>query len=238
MSELSRIGGLTSIAVNERPQERLESKGPSALSDSELLAMLLRSGSKGMDVLQLSRSLIKEAGSLNGLLSWQVEDFKRHRGIGHIKALQMITVLEVARRILRQQAETENRINSSEKVFQLMAPICTGLKVEKFWVLCLNRKNKLLKTCEVTSGTATSSLVHPREVFFEAIRSNATAIIATHNHPSGDPTPSSADFKITEQLKEAAKTLKIDFLDHIIIGTPHGDLDGDGYYSFAESGML
>jgi len=230
--------GLKDIAVNERPQERLERYGAKALSDSELLAMLLRSGSQGLDVLSLSRNLIRDAGSLSGLLSWSVDDFKARKGIGHIKALQMMTVMEVAKRILQQEAESDKRIHNAEKVFQLMAPICAGLSVEKFWVLCLNRKNVLIRLCEITSGTATSSLVHPREVFREAIRLSATAIIAVHNHPSGDTSPSGADIKVTKNLKAASETIGIDLLDHIIIGNPTSDATGQGYFSFAESLML
>src|SRR5690606_32026595 len=112
------------------------------------------------------------------------------------------------------------------------------LEVEKFWALCLNRKNRLLKVCEVTSGTASNSLVHPREVYREAIRSGASAVICAHNHPSGDPSPSGADIKVTRQLREAASVVGIDLLDHVILGQPTADPRHLGYYSFQESGLL
>lgn len=229
---------LHAIAPNQRPQERLEKHGAPALSDTELLAMLLRSGSEGLDVLNLSSQLIAEAGSLTGLLSWSQEDFRRLKGIGRVKALQMITVMEVTRRVLSQDEQNPLPFRSSKQVYRYFMPISAGLQVEKFWVVCLNRKNCLMRHIEVTSGTATGSLVHPREVFREAIRLSATTIIAVHNHPSGDPTPSKADFDVTRQLQKAADAVEIDMLDHLIIGTPAGDPERCGYYSFREAGIL
>ena len=177
---------LRDMAVDERPQERLEKYGAKALSDTELLAMLLRSGSKNLGVLTLSSTLIAEAGSLAGLLTWTVSDYRKLKGIGKVKALQLITVLEIARRILLQNRHSEPTFNTPEAVFEYFRPLIAGIEVEKFWVLCLNRKNRLIKCVETTSGTASSSLVHPREVFRDAIRLSASAIICVHNHPSGD----------------------------------------------------
>ncbi len=230
---------LKDMAVNERPQERLEKKGASALSDTELLAMLLRSGTKGLDVLALSSRLIAEAGSLAGLITWSVNDFEKLKGIGHIKALQLISVMEIARRILSQNNENNfTALNDAQSVYEYFVPISTGLEVEKFWVLCLNNKNRIIKLKEVTSGTVNSSLAHPREVFREAIRNNSTSIICAHNHPSGDPTPSSNDIKVTRQLRDAAKTVSIELFDHIIIGTQNHDPSGLGYYSFQANGLI
>lgn len=229
---------LKEMAPNERPQERLEKQGATALSDTELLAMLLRSGSKGRDVLNLSASIIAEAHSLAGLLTWSKEDFCRLKGIGKIKALQLITVMEVARRILSQAEERPLPFDSPERVYRYFLPIATGLEIEKFWVICLNQKNYLLRHFEVTSGTASNSLVHPREVFREAIRLSASSVIAVHNHPSGDPSPSAADIKITRQLKKAAAVVQIELLDHIILGTLNRDPSAQGYYSFSEAGIL
>ena len=226
------------MAPNERPQERLEKQGATALSDTELLAMLLRSGSKGGDVLSLSARLIAEAQSLAGLLTWSKEDFCRLKGIGKIKALQLITVMEVARRILSQADKGPLPFDSPEHVHRYFLPIASGLEVEKFWVLCLNRKNYLIRHFEITSGTASNSLVHPREVFREAIRLSASSIIAVHNHPSGDPSPSAADIKITRQLKKASDIVQIELLDHIILGTASRDPSNRGYYSFRDASIL
>jgi DNA repair protein RadC len=216
----------------------MEALGPGALSDTELLAMLLRSGTKGHDVINLSSRLIAEAGSLADLLSWSADDFKRVPGIGRVKALQLLTVMEVARRILAQRPDAPPVFDRPELVFDHLLPIAAGLGVEKFWVLCLNRKNRLMRRHEATSGTATSSLVHPREVFREAIRVGASAVICAHNHPSGDPAPSSADIQVTRHLREASETVEIDLLDHVVIGRRESDPAGLGFYSFREAGLL
>ena len=229
---------LRGTAVAERPQERLEQNGPGALSDTELLAMLLRSGTRGMDVISLSSRLIQDAGSLAGLIGWQVDDFRRYKGVGRIKALQMVTVMEIARRVLSGQQGEAPLLNRADLVAKHMVAIATGLPVEKFWVLCLNRKNRLIKCHEVTSGTATAALAHPREVYRLAIREGSTAVICVHNHPSGDPSPSAADIHVTRQLREAAKTVDIELVDHVIIGRATADANGQGYYSFREAGFF
>lgn len=229
---------LRQMAVAERPQERLQRLGAGALSDSELLAMLLRNGTRGQDVLTLATRLVSEAGSLGALISWREQDFRKLKGIGRVKALQLIATMELARRVLLQQGSEAPVLNDAEKVAAYFQPIAAGLQVEKFWALCLNRKNRLIKRVEVTSGTATNSLVHPREVFREAIREGAAALICAHNHPSGDPTPSAADIQVTRQLREAAKAVCIDLLDHVVIGHPATDPAGQGFYSFRSAGLL
>lgn len=230
---------LQSLADGDRPQERLAKLGAGALSDTELLAMLLRSGTKGHDVLTLSARLIQEAGSLAGLIQWKETDFKKLKGIGRVKALQLIAVMEVARRVLSQAGGNAAPVlDGADKVVGFMQGIAHGLAVEKFWVLTLNRRNRLLRCTEVTSGTATNTLAHPREVFREAIREAAAAVICVHNHPSGDPTPSSADVRMTRTLREAAGTVAIDLIDHVILGHPQADPAGLGYYSFREAGLL
>lgn len=229
---------LREMASNERPQERMEAYGAGALSDTELIAMLLRKGTAGNDVISLSAHLIREAGSLSDLLSWSADDFERVNGIGRVKALQLVTVMEIARRVLARGPGKTLVFNRPEIVFAHFLPQAAGLHVEKFWVLCLNRKNRLMRQHEATSGTATSSLVHPREVFREAIRAGSSAIICVHNHPSGDPSPSSADIQVTRQLRDAAKAVDIDLLDHVIVGRKEIDPAGLGFYSFRESGLL
>lgn len=200
--------------------------------------MLLRNGSQSLDVIGVATQVISEAGSLSGLLKWQEVDFRQIKGIGKVKALQLITVMEIAKRVLSQEGEEHRVLNTPELIFNYFRPVAAGLEVEKFWVLCLNRKNVLIKRVEVTSGTASSSLVHPREVFRQAIRLGALSIVAVHNHPSGDPNPSSADIHVTRQLREAARTVGIDLLDHVIVGTPSADPGGRGFYSFNEAGLI
>jgi DNA repair protein RadC len=225
------------LAVGERPQERLEKLGPGALSDAELIAMLLRSGQKGRDVMTISRQLVSEGSSLAGLTRWREADFRRIKGIGRIKALQLITVMEIARRVLS-TGEPNPILNRPELIFEHFRPHAQGLSIEKFWVVCLNRKNRLIRQVELTSGTATSSLAHPREVFREAVHHGATSVVCVHNHPSGDPAPSAADVQVTRQLREAARALDIELLDHVIVGQAVTDPRGRGFYSFREAGVI
>jgi DNA repair protein RadC len=231
------MSSFKSIPIGERPQERLHSKGPEALSDAELLAIVLRSGTRGHDVIRLSHGLLKEIGSLRGLLRLTHEDLVRFPGIGQVKAVQLQAMIEIARRILS-SGEAAPLMDSPARIYEWLRPIADGEPVEKFWVLSLNRKNRLLRCQAVTSGTATASLVHPREVFREAIRNSASALVCAHNHPSGDPSPSQADIRATRQLREAAKVVQLDLLDHVIIGQREHDPTGTGFYSFAEAGLL
>jgi len=226
------------MVASERPQERLEKHGPHALSDRELIAMILRSGPKGVDVVSMSGQLIDKAGSLTNLLRWSAEDFQEIHGIGKVKALQLIAVMDLAKRILKADETQATCFDAPEVVAEHFATVTPGLEVEKFWALCLDRKNRLIRRAEITSGTATSALVHPREVFREAIKLSASALIAVHNHPSGDPAPSRADIQVTRQLREAAKVIGIDLLDHIVVGNKASDPQGLGYYSFNDAGLI
>jgi DNA repair protein RadC len=226
------------LPAGERPQERLEKLGAAALSDTELLAMLLRSGTRGQDVLTLSSRLISEAGSLSGLLAWHEADFRHLRGIGRVKALQLVAAMEVARRAISLPAHEAPVLNRADLIAVYLESVTSGLEVEKFWVLCLNRRNRLRKRVEVSSGTATAALAHPREVFRSAIREASAAVVCAHNHPSGDPSPSAADIQLTRQLREAAAAVDIPLLDHVIIGRRGADPLGRGYYSFREAGLL
>jgi DNA repair protein RadC len=226
------------MAVSERPQARMENFGVGALSDAELLAMLLTGNgtTPEMAVLRASR-MIAEAGSIAGLAGWTAADYQRIKGIGRAKGLQLATLTEIARRMMVSKAERPV-LNRAELIADYLKPTTAGLAVEKFWVLCLNRKNRLLKLVEITSGTATAALAHPREVFRAAIRESATGIICAHNHPSGDPAPSAPDMQVTRQLREAAKAVDIDFIDHVIVGNAAHDPVGRGYYSFRDAGLL
>jgi DNA repair protein RadC len=229
---------LQATSPAERPQERLEKLGAAALSDTELLALLLRSGTQGHDVLTLAHALLAQAGSLAKLAAWREADYRRLRGIGRVKALQLVAVMELGRRSLGPGAEEAPLLSRAEAVARYLHPLASVLDVEKFWALCLNRKNRLLKAVEITSGTATAALAHPREVFRAAIRESASAIVCVHNHPSGDPAPSSADVQITHLLREAAKTVEISLVDHVIVGRAGADPLGRGYYSFRDAGLL
>ena len=186
---------LKDLPADQRPQERLERLGAPARADRELLAMILRSGTAKKDVLDLADEMLNQAGSFSGLLRWDLSDFQKISGIGRVKALQLSTQIEVAKRMIRGERNQEVILEDPQMVWEYLYPEIRSDTVEKVWVLCLDRKNKLIRAEAITSGTATGSLVHPREVFRPAIRHGATAIILAHNHPSGDPTPSSADLR-------------------------------------------
>jgi DNA repair protein RadC len=226
------------IACGELPQQRFETYGAEALSDTELIAILLHSGIRGHTVLGLASNLIAQAGSIAGLASWQPEDFQRLKGIGRAKALQLAALVEIGRRLMRSPTAEAPMLNRPELIANYLVSIARGLEVEKFWVLCLNRKNRLKKLVQVTSGTATGSLVHPREAFRAAIQNGATAIVCAHNHPSGDPAPSSADLAVTRRLREAAQAIDIELIDHLVMGEKTADPANRGFYSFREAGLL
>ena len=228
------------IACGEQPQQRMEAFGVTAMSDTELIAMMLQGNGVGArDALAVARSLVAEAGSLAALAGWQPADFRKMKSIGRIKGCQLSAIAEIGRRMMRGTGGALPIMNRAELIAAHMEPIVLGLAVEKFYVLCLNRKNRLIKLVEATSGTATAALAHPREVFRIAIREAATAVVCVHNHPSsGDPAPSNPDIVVTRQLREAAKAVDIEFVDHVIIGRRESDPLGVGFYSFRNAGML
>jgi DNA repair protein RadC len=227
------------MAVSERPQNRLEDFGAGALSDTELLAMALQgNGTRPEQALQLASRLIVEAGSVAGLLSWTPDDYRRLNGIGHLKGSQLAATAELARRMMLRSQPVAPLLNRPELIVAHMVPAVAGLEVEKFWVLCLNRKNRLLKQVAITVGTATAALAHPREVFRAAVRESATAIVCVHNHPSGDPAPSAPDMHVTRLIREAARTIDIDFVDHVIVGRAEADPNNRGWFSFREAGII
>jgi DNA repair protein RadC len=227
------------MAVSERPQNRLENFGVGALSDTELLAMALQgNGIRPEQALQLAARLIVAAGSVAGLLGWRPEDYRRMKGIGQLKGSQLAATAELARRMMLRSQPVAPQLNRADIIAAHMAPVVAGLEVEKFWVLCLNRKNRLLRQVEISSGTATSALAHPREVYRAAIRESATSIVCVHNHPSGDPAPSAPDLNVTRVLRESAKAVDIDLLDHVIIGRSEADPLAKGFFSFREAGIL
>jgi DNA repair protein RadC len=200
--------------------------------------MIIRSGTKNHDVLSLADCIIREAKSLAGLLKWDASDFMRIKGIGKVKALQLTVQVEIAKRMMKDIRPGGQILDEPVKVWKHLHPDACSENVEKVWVLCLDRKNRLIRQEIVTSGTATASLVHPREVFRPAIRHGATAIILAHNHPSGDPSPSSADLVVTQKIKEAAKHIDLEFHDHVILGEKQNCPNLLGYYSFSEAGLV
>ncbi|MDR0535734.1 MAG: DNA repair protein RadC [Puniceicoccales bacterium] len=222
----------------ERPQERLERLGPRALQDAELLAMVLRSGTPGANVLAIASHLIHEAGSLRALVDWDAEDYRARKGIGKVKALQLLAIMEIARRIREQGKAPAPVLAQPGQVYEFFQDIIAGLSIEKSWLLCLNTRNALNRCLELTSGTARSTLMDPAETLRHALRHGAAAMILVHNHPGGDPEPSKADLSTTRRLADACKTVGIPLLDHVILGHPGADRLGQGWFSFKAAGLL
>jgi len=223
--------GIAYWPKTERPRERLLAKGSEALSDAHLLAILLRTGRRDSSAVQVAIELLDRMGGLGGLAVCGVEELCAVPGVGPAKAAQLRAALELGRRSLAVPLSTGTRISSSADLFKHFHPALRDLKHEIFKVVLLDAKNTVVKETTVSEGSLTLSIVHPREVFALAVRESAAAVIFLHNHPSGDPTPSQEDRRLTERLVAAGHLLGIRVLDHVIVG------DGR-YVSFADEGWL
>lgn len=206
------------LPSSERPRERLRDHGAQALANSELLAILLRTGSAGKNVLQLADDLLNRHKGLGGLARLSFSDLRHEKGVGEAKAAELIAAFQLAIRLNALQPEERPYVRSPQDVINLQGAEMALLDQEHLRVLLLNTRNQLLGTAEVYKGNVSSALVRSAEVFREAIRRNSPCIILVHNHPSGDPSPSPDDVVMTKHLLEAAKHLDIDVLDHIVIG--------------------
>lgn len=215
---------------NERPRERLIKHGAQNLSDAQLLAIILRTGSNGKTVIDTAIELLQKFNGLKGLDEASVGELKKHKGLGNAKIAQIKAAFELGRRTLTQKAE-EKFFNSAEIVYRYYYPKFNGLKKEVFITLLLDTKLRLIREVKVSEGTLNQSIIHPREVFKDAIKESAYALILLHNHPSGDSTPSEQDIEITRRLKKASEILEIPILDHVIIGSGR-------YFSMKESGII
>ncbi|NEY71797.1 RadC family protein [Bacillus mesophilus] len=203
---------------NERPRERLIQDGPTSLSNHELLAILLRTGSKQESVIQLANKLLNQFEGLRLLKDATIEELSNIKGIGETKAIQILAALELGRRVGRLQYEDRFVIRSPEDGANYMMEELRFLSQEHFVCLYLNTKNQVLHRKTIFIGSLNASIVHPREVFKEAFKRSAASIICLHNHPSGDPTPSKEDIEVTKRLSECGKIIGIELLDHLIIG--------------------
>ena len=220
------------LPTAERPRERLTRLGASALSAIELLALVIGSGSGGKSALDLAQQVLARSdGSLRRLASSPVASIRAINGVGPAKAVVLHAALELGRRLSAESRNSGEPISGPMDVYRLFAPRLEDLPVEEFHVAVLDTQHHLERDVTVTRGLLSASLVHPREVFREAIAERAASIILVHNHPSGDPTPSVDDRKVTTQLVAAGKLLDIPVHDHVIIGRGR-------YASFAESGLL
>lgn len=203
---------------DQRPRERLLSDGPESLSNHELLAILLRTGTRDESVLQLSYRLLNHFEGLRQLKDATVEEITSIKGIGAAKAVQILAALELGRRINKLRYEERYVIRSPEDGAKYVMEDLRFLSQEHFVCLYLNTKNQVIHRKTVFIGSLNASIVHPREVFKEAIKRSAASIICAHNHPSGDPTPSREDIEVTKRLVECGRMIGIELLDHLIIG--------------------
>jgi len=219
-------------AEDDRPREKLLLKGKVALSDSELLAILIGSGSRNESAVQLCQRILKSVdNNLNQLGKLTVAQLTSFKGIGEAKAISIVAALELGRRRRAEESTQLKQITSSKSVFEMMQPIIGELPHEEFWVLYLNNSNKVIQKTQVSRGGLTGTLVDIRLVFKTAIEHHAVAAILCHNHPSGKLQASEPDKQITQKLKTAGATLDVQILDHVIV-TEHG------YFSFQDEGIF
>ena len=219
------------LPADERPREKMKERGAQALGNSELLAILLRTGTAAESALRLAENLLDRAGGLAGLGHATLEEVEQVRGIGEAKAVTLLAALELGRRLASLAPLDRMAVRTPDDVAALLLPRFRYESRESFVAVLLSTKNHVLKTPVISVGSLNASIVHPRELFREAINASAAAVIVAHNHPSGDPTPSPEDVSLTRKLVEAGKILDIPVLDHVVLG------DGK-YVSFKEKGIL
>jgi DNA repair protein RadC len=234
---VSRVLRIKDQPASERPRERLAAKGPGALTDAELIAILLRTGLQGANAVEIGAQLLRKFGSLQALARASVDDLCQVKGIGRDKAVTLLAAFTLARKMAEELQRESPVLDNPEAVVALLKGQNLSKDVETLQVLLLNTRRRLIRVEEITDGTVDTLLVHAREVFKAAISANASAIVLAHNHPSGDPTPSEADIKVTRDLIRAGQLLKIDVLDHVILGraTPERAKD---YSSLRELGYF
>jgi DNA repair protein RadC len=223
------------LPEGERPREKLAALGAEALSDSELIAILLRTGMQGANAIDVARKLLAEYLSLGGLARCSVVELSKIKGVGQAKAVQLAAAFGLASRLARESL-VRQRLDTPELINALLGAEMRALNRESLRAVLLDTKFQLIRVEEISHGSLNESVAHPREIFRTALIYSAFAVILVHNHPSGDPTPSSADHQLTRRLAQGAELLQIRLLDHVIIGT--GDNGRQPYFSFKEAGLI
>ena len=223
---------ITDWAVEDRPREKLYQKGTSSLSDAELLAILIGSGTRKRSAVDLGRELLQMAdNNLNSLGKLSISDLTKIHGIGNARAVTIAAALELGRRRKLAEAPEAPQIKCSKDVFDILSPLLSDLAYEEFWILFLNRSNKVINRMKLSQGGISGTVTDIRIVLKKAIEYLASGIIVCHNHPSGNLNPSESDTRITQKIKEAGNIMDIQLLDHLIISEKD-------YYSFADNGLL
>ncbi|EKO3796544.1 DNA repair protein RadC [Vibrio metschnikovii] len=223
--------GLKDLPVESMPREKLLARGPQALSDAELLAIFLRTGTPGMNVLELADCLLRQAGSLRALFSASKDQFCAHKGLGEAKFVQLQAVLEMTQRYLAETLKRGDALTSPQQTKLYLTSVLRDRQREAFYILFLDNQHRVIQGEVLFEGTIDAASIYPREVVKRALQLNAAALILAHNHPSGIAEPSQADRRITQRLVDALQLVDIRVLDHFVIG------DGE-VVSFAERGWI
>lgn len=223
---------IKSWAEEDRPREKLLLKGKAALSDAELIGILIGSGTTKLTAVDVAKLILSAVHhDLNELAKLSVNDLKKHKGIGEARAIAIVSALELGRRRKETAVAAKNKITCSTDIYQYIKPQLLDLPHEEFWVILLNRANIVMKKVPVSIGGVAGTVADPKIIFKQAIEQLASAVILVHNHPSGNLKPSAADIALTKKMKEAGSFLDLPILDHIIFAD-------SGYYSFADEGLL
>lgn len=224
--------GIKQWAVEDRPREKLLLKGENALSEAELLAILISTGTKNETAVDLAKKILHSVNNnLNDLGKLSIKDFKKFNGIGEAKAVTIVSALELGRRRNEIEGATKEKINTSGDAFEIFHPILADLKHEEFWILLLNRANKVIKKQRISTGGISATIADIKMIFKSAVDNLASSIILCHNHPSGNLQPSGADIELTKKCKDAGILMDIALLDHLIVVDK-------SYFSFADESMI
>jgi DNA repair protein RadC len=232
INEKKRISGIKSWAEDDRPREKLLSKSSSALSDVELLAILIGSGTRQLSAVDVARLILNSSNnSITELSRLSIKELIKFKGIGEAKAINIAAALELGRRRRLKEGLEKKKITSSRDAFEIMHPILSDNNYEEFWIITLNRGNMIKNTFRISEGSLAGTVADPKKIFKTALDDNAASVILCHNHPSGNTSPSKKDQEITSKCKSAGLFLDMPVIDHIIIA-------GDKYFSFADEGLL
>lgn len=219
-------------AIDDRPREKLIVKGPQNLSDAELLAIIIGSGIKNKSALEVARSILKQSGNnLEKLGKMSLAELTYHDGIGEAKGVNIMAAIELGRRRKYSGSKEKNKITSSNDVYKLFYPLLIDLPFEEFWVVLLNRANKIIEKIKISQGGIAGTIIDIKIILKYALEKLAVSIILCHNHPSGNKEPSKSDINITQKIKKASEIVDIQLLDHVIVA-------GDQYYSFADENKI
>jgi DNA repair protein RadC len=232
MSKQSKATGIKSWPVDDRPREKLLKKGARALTNSELLAILLRTGAKGLSAIDLARKIMKKFGTFRNMLHVDVRDWKEFKGLGNAKVAHIQAAFEIGRRFREDEASTgKQKISSAKDIVDILLPQLRDLKIEVFKVVYLDSNNRIIDITDAAIGTVNHAMPIVREIIHLALQKFAVSIVCVHNHPSANITPSTQDKKFTKELSDAGKLMETKLIDHIIIGD-------DKYYSFSDERTL